>query len=607
MSYPTLTQRFLDAVDHKPTPRAQMHQEGGRWMETSSAEMLRRVAGLARALAELGVKPGDHAGLFAPNRPEWHVADLAIMGLGAADVPVYFNESHERLCYIVNHSEVRVVFVAGAEQARKLLECRAQLPRVEQIIVAGAPADLRGEFLRYETLVASAGEKEITEYRRRTAAVSPGDIATLIYTSGTTGEPKGVMLSHANISSNDIDSSSDFRFLPGDAGLSFLPLSHIYERMIDYSYIFHGVPVAYVPRPEDLRQALLEVRPTLIAAVPRAFEKIHEGIVARGQQLTGWRRAMFDWAMRVAQEAGPWRAYGRPAALSVKLQWALANAIAFPKIRRALGGRLRSCSQGGGPLRAELIEFFTTVGVPIYQGYGLTETSPVVSTNRREKNKVGTVGKPIRNVQVRIAADGEILVKGPCVMQGYFKNEVATRAAFSEDGWLHTGDIGHLDADGYLTITDRKKDLIKTAAGKFVAPQPIENRLKTSPLISNACVVGDRRKFVVALIVPNFAAVEQRLRAAGIEPPARDALAEHPRVRALLAGEVERLTAHLAQFERVKCFALLDHDFSFDGGQLTYTMKLKRHSIEERYEDTIERLYQQAEADHAAETVRSGE
>jgi long-chain acyl-CoA synthetase len=529
------------------------------------------------------------------------------MGLGAADVPVYFNESPDRLCLILNHSESRVAFAAGADQARKLMECRALLPRVEHFILAGAPADLPGEFLRYETLIASAGEREAAEYRRRAAAVKAEDIATLIYTSGTTGEPKGVMLSHANISSNDLDSSCDYVFQPDDVGLSFLPLSHVYERMIDYSYIFHGVPVAYTERPEDLRQALLEVRPTLIAAVPRAFEKIYEGILARGQQLRGWRRSMFEWALGVAREAGPWRAYGRPVSFGVKLQWALANVLAFPKIRRALGGRLRSCSQGGGPLRAELIEFFTTVGVPIYQGYGLTETSPVVSTNRREKNKVGTVGKPIKNVQVRIAADGEILVKGPCIMQGYFKNEAATRAALTEDGWLHTGDIGHLDGDGYLTITDRKKDLIKTAAGKFVAPQPIENKLKTSPLISNAAVVGDRRKFVVALIVPNAAAVEERLRAAGVEPPPRDALAEHPRVRALIAAEVERLTAHLAQFERVKCFALLDHDFSFDGGQLTYTMKLKRHFIEERYEDIIERLYQQAEAEHAEQAVKSGD
>jgi long-chain acyl-CoA synthetase len=304
--------------------------------------------------------------------------------------------------------------------------------------------------------------------------------------------------------------------------------------------------------------------------------------------------------MRVVRDSVPWRCYGRPVPPTLKLAWTIANRVAFPKIRAALGGRLRSCSSGSGPLRKELIEFFTTVGVPIYQGYGLTETSPVVSTNRREANKIGTVGRPIRNVQVRIAADGEILVKGPCVMRGYLNLPGETREALTEDGWLHTGDIGFLDADGYLSITDRKKDLIKTAAGKFVAPQPIENKLKTSPLISNAVVVGDARKFVVALIVPNFAVLESEAQVqAGLQLDSPQELCANAWVRQRMALEIERLSTHLAQYEKIKRFALLDHDFTYSGGQVTYTLKLKRRFIEERYRDLIQQLYVDADRDRS--------
>lgn len=594
--YPSLTQRFLDAVDQRPTPRALLHKVAGEWQAISSAEFLRRVAGLSHALAQLGVKTGHRVGLFSPNRPEWHIADFAILGLGALDVPLYFRESATRMCYILNHCAARVVFVAGEEPLKLLLECRRDLPNVEHIIAAGAAPELAGEVLRYETLIAATGEKEIAEYRRAATAVKAGQLATMIYTSGTTGEPKGVMLTHANISSNDIDTCEHVEFFADDVGLSFLPLNHIYERMIDCSYLFHGIPVAYVERPEDVQTALREVKPTLMAAVPRVFEKIYEGIQAKGAQLEGTRRRLFEWAMRVVEQASPWRCHGREVPLSVKLQWALANTIAFPKIRAALGGRLRSCSAGSGPLRKELIEFFATVGLPIYQGYGLTETSPVVSTNRQGANKIGTVGRPIRNVEVRIAADGEILVKGPCVMQGYFMKPAETFEALGEDGWLHTGDIGFVDADGYLSITDRKKDLIKTAAGKFVAPQPIENKLKTSPLISNAAVVGDARKFVVALIVPNIAAVTAEAhKHAGLTLASPAEVCANAWVRARMAEEIERLTAELAQYEKIKRFALLDHDFTTEGGQLTYTMKLIRRAIETKYRDVIDRLYAEAE------------
>ncbi len=591
MSYPSLTRRLLEAIDRYHCPRAQMHKVGGRWETISAAEMLRRIAGLSHALGELGVQTGDRVGLFSPNRPEWHIADFAILGLGAINVPIYFNESPERMSYIINHSGAKVVIAAGTEQARKLLSCRERLPGVEQVIVAGVPTDLAGEVLRYETLIAAAGEAAIAAYRRRAAEVPPEQLATIIYTSGTTGEPKGVMLTHANLSSNEIDSPGTMDYNPADLALSFLPLSHVYERTMGYHYIFHGVCVAYVEAVEQVPEALLEVRPTVAAAVPRFFEKLYANIMERGQRATGLRRRLFDWGLAVAREATPWRAYGRTVPLRTKLAWQLANALVYSKFRAGLGGRVRGLVSGGAPLARELAEFFWTVGVKIYQGYGLTETSPVVSTSNMEANKVGTVGRPIPNVEVQIADDGEILVRGPGVMQGYYLKPDETRAALSADGWLRTGDLGHIDPEGYLVVTDRKKDLLKTAAGKFVAPQPIENSLKSSPFILNAAVVGDRRRFVSALVVPHFANVEAKAREEGIELDSPAAIVAHPWVRELIGREIRRVTPHLAQYETIKRFALLDHDFSFDGGELTYTMKLKRRVIEQRYHEVIEQLY----------------
>jgi long-chain acyl-CoA synthetase len=591
MNYPTLTQRFLEAMDQRPNPRALMHKVGERWEEISSAEFLRRVAGFSAALAELGVRNGDRVALLAPNCPEWHVADFAMLGLGAVNVPIYFRESEERTAYILADSGAHVVIVAGAEQARMFLKMRASLPHVERVIVARAPHGFEGDLLRMEPLYSGAGEKQIAAYRENAARVRPEQLATIIYTSGTTGEPKGVMLSHANISSNDIDATRESVFEPGDIGLSFLPLNHVYERMIDYGYISHGITVAYVEQPEQVQVALREVRPMLMAAVPRVFEKIYSAIHERGNATTGLRRALFDFAMRTARDAAPWRAYGKPVGVGVKLRWALANRLLYPKIRAGLGGRFRSCTSGSAPLAPALLEFFWTAGVHIYQGYGLTETSPVVSTNTPAHNKVGTVGKPIANVEVRVADDGEILVRGPCVMQGYYNKAKATKAALTENGWFRTGDIGKVDADGYLSITDRKKDLIKTAAGKYVAPQPIENRLKASRYIQDALVVGDRRKFVVALIVPAFGAIEAEVRTHGLELASRAELVAHPLVREMIGKEVDRMNEHLAQFETVKRFALLDHDFTFEGGQVTYTMKVRRRAVEERYADVIDGLF----------------
>jgi len=593
--YPALTKFFLDAIDRFANPRAQMYRTPAGWQSISAQEMLRRVAGLSKALAELGIVSGDRVGLFAPNCPEWHTADFAIQGLGAVTVPIYFNESHDRLVYILNDSGARVVFTAGAAQAKKLSECRSRIPALEHVISAAPGSELDDDILRYESLIASTTDADVAEYWRRAAEIKGDNLATIIYTSGTTGEPKGVMLSHSNLSSNCIDSASNHQLLPSDVALEFLPLAHVYERTAAYSYICNGVAIAYLERIEDVPQALLEVHPTLAAAVPRFFEKIYANILEKGRRESGIKRNIFDWSLRIAEQSVPWRAYGKSASPGLKLRWRVADALVYSKIREGLGGGTQRFSAGGAPLAPELAEFFWSVGVTIHKGYGLTETSPVVTANTPAANKIGTVGRPIPNVQVKIAEDGEILVKGPNVMRGYYHKPEATREVFTSDGWFRTGDIGRLDEDGYLIITDRKKELLKTAAGKFVAPAPIENTLKTSPYITNAIVVGDTRKFVSVLIVPNFANIETAARKAGHYFATPTQRTGDPWVRDLLSSEIERLTAPLAQYEKPKRFALLEQDFTYAGGELTYTMKMKRRVIEQRYQDVIARLYADVE------------
>ncbi len=591
MNYGTLPSRFLNAIDNLPNPRAQMVRRDGRWEAIPSQEFLRRVAGLSTALVELGVKPGDRVGLFSANRPEWHTADFATTGAGAITVPVYFNESPDRMTYILNHCGAKVVFVVGVPQLQKLLAVRANLPELEQIVVADGGSDVPSECLRYETLIAGASAADVSSYRMRASQVLPGQLASLIYTSGTTGEPKGVMLTHTNFCSNVTDVGQDFQLNPAeDVAISFLPLAHVYGRTMDYIYVFQGAALAYVESVDAVAQALLEVHPTITAAVPRFFEKIYARLVEQGSKNTGVKRMLFDWAMRVAEMSAQWRASQSHPNLAVTLQQKLADALVYRKIRLGMGGRLRLISSGGAPLSKELAEFFWAVGIPIYQGYGLTETSPIVSSNYPQ-NRMGSSGKPIPNVQVRTAEDGEILVKGPCIMQGYYKNPEATREVLSEEGWFRTGDIGHVDKDNYLFITDRKKDLIKTAAGKFVAPQPIENALKTSPYVLNAMVVGDKRKFIVALIVPNPTTVAAKAADQGIKFASNTKLAAHPWVHALIDSEVKRLTVHLAQYETIKRFALLPEDFTFDNGSLTFTLKLKRRVVEQQYAAVIESLY----------------
>jgi long-chain acyl-CoA synthetase len=595
MDYPPLTKSFLNAVDKHANPRAQTYRTAEGWQSITAQEMLRRVAGLSKALGELGIKSGDRVAILAPNCPEWHIADFAIQGVGAVSVPIYFNESLDRLVYIMNDSGARIVFTSGEAQARKIAECRERISALEHVISVAPLSDLSGDTLRYETLIATAGDADVTEYRKRAAEISATQLLTIIYTSGTTGEPKGVMLTHSNLSSNVADSLRDYDFSPNDLALSFLPLAHVYERTVDYGYLFRGVTTAYVEQMESVPQALREVKPTITAAVPRFFEKIYANIVEKGHHETGLKRKIFDWSLRVAGEAVPWRAYGKQPSFWIRQRWQIADRIVYSKIRAGLGGRIRYFISGGGPLSPDLAKFFWSINLPIMQGYGLTETSPVISANVPKKNKVGTVGLPIANVEVRIASDGEILVKGPCVMDGYFHKPKETEEVLTPDGWFCTGDIGKLDEDGYLIITDRKKELLKTAAGKFVAPAFIENLLKQSPFITNAIAVGDKRKFVAVLIVPNFVAIQNEARKHGKDFPGPSQMTSDPWVRDLLSHEIEGLTASVAQYEKPKRFALLEQDFTFANGELTYTLKMKRRVIEGRYQDLIAKLYADVE------------
>ena len=599
--YLPLPQRLLASIEAHPTPRAQLYRSPAGWQPISSQEFLRRVACLSAALERLGVVPGDRVAVFAPNCPEWHAADFAITGLGAVVVPIYFRESADRMLYILKDSGAKVLFVAGADQARQVGALHDRLGGIGRIILAptgaataaGASAVASDDgSLQYESLIAAQGDLEIARYRQHAAAVRSEQLATIIYTSGTTGEPKGVMLTHRNLSSNATDACPRQDFLPGEIGLSFLPLAHIYERTVDYMYIFEGMTVAYVERMEDVPQALLEVRPTVAAAVPRFFEKIYANVVERGLDETGFRRSLFVWAMRTAERAVPWKAHGHGPSPALWLSWHLANILVYSKVRKGIGGRIRSFVSGGGPLSTDLAGIFWALGIPVYQGYGLTETAPIVSTNWPVQYKNGTSGKPIPNVEVRAASDGEIEVRGPLVMAGYYNRPEETREALSPDGWFRTGDIGYLDPDGYLIITDRKKDLLKTAGGKFVAPQPIENRLKTSPFILNAVVVGDGRKFISALVVPNLVRLEAEAGRAGISLADSAELATSPWTHGLIEKEISRLTADMAQYEKIKRFALLPQDFTFANGQMTYTLKLRRRIIEERFRDTIEKLYE---------------
>jgi len=595
----TLCEIFYHSVETYRKPDHLKAMRDGSWRDISSEEFRRAVEELSMGLRALGVEKGDRVALLSENRPEWAYADLASLCAGAVDVPIYPNLPAAQVLYVLNDSQAKVALVSTPAQARKLAEVRAKAPHLRHVIRFDEPA-LEGTAslaeVRAKGASALAADREAV--KRRAAEVQPDDLATLIYTSGTTGDPKGVMLVHSNIVSNMHACLSAFGdFGPGDTALSFLPLCHIFERMGGhYLMLQQGVTIAYAESVDRVPANMVEVRPTLMLSVPRLYEKMYARVREKVAGDSALRQKIFRWALGVGRRAFQARLAGQPLGAGLKLQHALADRLAFAKIRARTGGRVRLFVSGGAPLAREIAEFFGAVGLTILEGYGLTETSPVIAVNMPGAIKPGTVGRPVKGVEVKIGEDGEILTRGPHVMKGYFNKPEATAEAIDAEGWFHTGDVGHLDEDGFLVITDRKKDIIVTSGGKKVAPQPIENVLKTNPLIAEIVMIGNKRNFPSALVVPNFDALEKWAREHGVSAASHAELVADPRVVELYDRTITELTGHLAQFERIKKVALLPHEFTLEAGELTPTLKVKRRVVEQKYKDVIDRLYEGAAA-----------
>ncbi len=602
MTKGTLVRLFFDAVERFASlPAALRHKVGGRWVALTHREVEERVRAVSLGLRELGVRPGDRVSILSENRPEWAIADYACLCARAADVPIYPTLPAKQVEYILHDSGAVLVFCSTATQLAKVLEVRADLPSLRHVVVFDAAARRDGAmtFADLEAL----GRKAVAKYpqfRVEALAVEPDQLATLIYTSGTTGDPKGVMLSHNNLWSNVQCSLRMISVGVGDECLSMLPLSHVFERMVDYTMFNAGVVINYAESFELVRQNLQEVRPTVVLSVPRFYEKVYAAVLENALSGSGVKRRIFFWAKRAGEDWATYRLAGLRVPTGLALKHALADRLVFAKLRARTGGRLKLFFSGGAPLSPEIAKFFFSARLPVAEGYGLTETSPVLTINPPERIKIGTVGKAIPEVQIKIAADGEILAKGPGIMQGYYNKPDATREALDADGWFHTGDIGDLDADGYLKITDRKKDLIVTAGGKNIAPQPIENLVKTSKFVANAVMLGDKRKFPIMLVVPNFETLERWARERRLAFASRAQLIALADVQAKVEREVMGELRDLAKFEMPKRVLLLEHDFTIESGELTPTLKVKRRVVEKRYKDLVDRTYAEGDAIAAA-------
>ncbi len=593
MAADTLVGVLLDAVSTYRNPTQFMRKAAQGWESIPAGRVLADVASLSFGLAELGVSKGDRVALLSENRYEWPVTDLAILGLGAVTVPIYPTLTSQQVRYLLQNSEARLVVVSTAAQFEKVLEAVAGLPAPIPIVPMDAVA-ARPDARTWASLIErgrSRHEQAPKAFEEAVRAVRPEDVATIIYTSGTTGEPKGAMLTHHNITSNIWACRKVFELLPSDRCLSFLPLCHVFERMAGlYAMLSAGASIAYAESVDTVAANAVEVRPTILCGVPRFYEKVYARVMDNAATLPGIRRRLFHWGLGVGVLKARAHFERRAVAPHVAVQAAIADRLVASKIRDRVGGRLRFCISGGAPLAPKVMEFFFAVGIPVIEGYGLTETSPVICLNPPGREKPGSVGPPIPGVEVMIGAEGEILTRGSHVMRGYYKNDEATRVALA-GGWFHTGDVGCLDPEQYLFITDRLKDLLVTAGGKKVAPQPIEARLKTSKWVSEAVLLGDRRPFVVALIVPNFNNLQAEAKTGGWARDRLGELLETAEARALYQSLIDQVNADLAPFEKIKYFALLDRELSQESGELTPTLKVKRRVIMESYAPVIERLY----------------
>jgi long-chain acyl-CoA synthetase len=588
MSLHTLNDIFFTVVERNDRV-VMMHRREIQWVSISSQDLYQRVVGVAQALRDWGITKGDRVAILSENRPEWSIADFASLLIGAVTVPIYTTLTAEQTAYVLRDSGARVIFVSSDNHLAKVNSIRGQTGLERMAVMDPNPqtqAASMQEFMNQGPLERDARFDAFGQSAR------PDDLATIIYTSGTTGTPKGAMLTHGNMASNVDFSLKDFGVKKDDISISFLPLSHVTARHVDFAMLQNGVTVAYVSVQEQLLPALREMRPTIFLGVPRMYEKIYAQVE---QKAKGFPKEMiYRWALAVGKAN---RAETLAGETPTSLSWKIADRLIYSKVRAGVGGRARIFISGGAPLGRELAEWYADIGIRIHEGYGLTESSPVIAVNNPKMHRLGTVGKPLDNVEVKIAPDGEILVRGPSVFQGYWNKKNETAEAFS-DGWFKSGDIGQIDADGFLSVTDRKKDLIKTSGGKFVAPQPVENKLKHNALIAEAVMVGDKRKFPAVLIAPYFPLLEEWARANQLKFTSREELIAQPKVREFYEDIVNQLNKGLARFEQLKKVLLVAEEFSVENGALTASMKLRRRVVEERYKKQIEEMY--------AEPVRVG-
>jgi long-chain acyl-CoA synthetase len=590
----TLHSRFQDCVKKFGGETALIFKNKGTYEEITWTVFGRSVRYVALALARLGVSAGDRVAILAENRPEWAVSDLAILSAGGVTVPIYQTNTSREVAYILNDSEARILIVSTIEQLGKVESVRQEVPALQQVVIMDtveAPETLSMDKLWQMGRDIDAEEPEL--YERHAIRRTSSDTATIIYTSGTTGAPKGVMLTHKNILFNCDASQPVVPVSEKDTCLSFLPLSHVFERTVgQFFMIFNGVTIAYAESIDTVSENLVEVRPTLVISVPRLFEKMYARVLDKVHDSPKLRQKIFFWGIGLGKKLTPYRLRGEAGPPWLRKLYGVADHLVFVKIRERLGGRLRYFVSGGAPLSREIAEFFYAAGVTIIEGYGLTETSPVIAANRHDKIKFGAIGLPLPGVEVKIAADGEILTRSPSVMKGYYKKEEATREVIDGEGWLHTGDVGVIDDDGFIAITDRKKDIIVTSGGKNVAPQNIENLLVSDKYIHQVMVYGDKRKYITALLVPDFDAVTAHWKSRGVSFSSRKEMIEDSKIHDFLFDRVQEKLKDLARYEQIKKIALLDHELTQEAGSLTPTMKLRRKIVTKEYFELLDSLYE---------------
>ncbi len=603
----TLNELFNQAMLARVNQVVMRHKRDRKWHDITGAQLNERVQNLALALHHLGVRAGDRVALLAESCPEWSVTDYAILANGAINVPIYPTQAVDQVEYILRNSGARILFVSNSKLLRRVqpaLDSFKGKARPQLILFEEPKEDKKdGDITTLAELEKMGLEERLRYphlYEQLSAQARPEDLATIIYTSGTTGEPKGVMLTHHNLVSNALNSGMVFELRPDDTALSFLPLSHVFERTVLYIYMHFGVRICFARGVETVAEDIKEVRPTVVTAVPRLFEKIYATINKRAAEQPPIKQKIFHRAVEVGRQVAILRDRGEKVPIRLALELKALDKLVFTKWREAIGGRLRFFVSGGAALPPELAYIFAGAGITILQGYGLTETSPVVSFNRPQANRIGTIGQTIPGVKARVAEDGELLVQGDNVMQGYYQMAEETERVLQryDDGvWFHTGDIGTIDADGYIRITDRKKDLIKTSLGKYIAPQPIENMIRAIPMVEQAIVIGNGRKFPSALIVPAFDALRAYARSIGVEVKGNAELARHPRIIEYFKKKVDEVTRELAPHEKIKKIALLGQEFSVESGELTPTLKVRRKFVEDKHRDVIDALYPKFEVE----------